>query len=287
MTDNHTFRKKFIKATCFFLLFLSILWSILGFLIPQWSIKLTEYQFTSDKVTEPIRIVELSDLHCADLGDKLPTMVAEQNPDLILFVGDIVDMGKEDISVALSTLQSLSDIAPLYVSLGNHDWEYRSNNDVDIVAAFEEAGATVLEASYMDITVKGQAVRIGGIYGYCLPDNVVEAREKDSNLLNEFQATDDLTLFMGHMPVCWIINGSLEYWDVDFVFSGHSHGGHVVLPFVGGLYAPDQGWFPGECSGHFEAEGKHLIVTTGLGGTTPVPRFWNRPEIVVIDILPG
>ena len=279
--------KKPIKHALWGFLTLFLIWLILGFYIPQWSIKLTEYQITSDKITEPIRIVELSDLHCADLGDKLPTMVAEQNPDLILFVGDIVDVDAEGITVALSTLARLSDIAPLYVSLGNHDWEYRNLRDVDIVAAFEEVGATVFDTSYMDITVKGQKIRIGGTYGYCLPDNVIEAREKDSSFLYDFQATDDLTLFMGHMPVCWISNGSLEYWDVDFVFSGHSHGGQVVLPFVGGLYAPDQGWFPGECSGHFESEGKHLIVTTGLGGTSPVPRFWNRPEVVVVDILPG
>ena len=278
--------KRPVKYALWGLLVLFLLWLILGFCIPQWSIKLTEYQITSDKITEPIRIVELSDLHCANFGDKLPALVAEQAPDLIVFVGDIVDTNADDISTSLSALQSLADIAPLYVSLGNHDWEYRSKNDVDPVKAFEEAGATVLEATYTDIVIKGQSVRIGGIYGYCLPDNLVEAREKDSKLLNKFQATDSLTLFMGHMPVCWILNGSLEYWDVDCVFSGHSHGGQVVLPLIGGLYAPDQGWFPGECSGHFESENKHLFVTTGLGGTTPVPRFYNRPEVVVVDILP-
>lgn len=278
--------KKIIQYILSGLLSLFLLWLILGFCIPKWSIKLTAYQMTSDKITKPIRIVELSDLHCADFGDKLPTLVAEQNPDLILFAGDIVNMGDDDIAVALSTLQNLSTIAPLYVSLGNHDWEYRAAYNVDLVAAFEDAGATVLQAAYEEIIVKDQTIRIGGIYGYCLPDNVVEARNRDSIFLNEFQNTEDFTLLMAHMPVCWMINGSLNYWDVDCVLSGHSHGGQVVLPFVGGLYAPDQGWFPGKCSGHFDTDGKHLFVTTGLGGTTPVPRFWNRPEVVAIDILP-
>ena len=266
---------------------LLLLWLILGFFIPKWSIKQTEYQITSDKISELIRIVQLSDLHCADFGDKLPALVAEQNPDLIVFVGDIVDRDKEDISVALSTLRSLSSIAPLYVSLGNHDWEYRSAYEVDLVSVFEAAGATVLQASFEDIRVKDQPLRLGGIYGYCLPANLEEARDRDTDFLTEFQDTSDMTLLLGHMPICWMINGSLSYWNVDCVLSGHSHGGQVILPFIGGLYAPDQGWFPGECSGLFEENDNHLIVTTGLGGTTPVPRFWNRPEVVTIDIIPN
>ena len=279
--------KNIVKISCFILLLFVIIWLVLGFCIPQWSMKLTEYQFTSDKVTEPIRIVELSDLHCADFGDKLPQMVAEQNPDLILFVGDIVDSSINDISATLSTLEQLSSIAPLYISMGNHDLVYESTHHVDLIAAFESTGATVLSSAYQDISVKGQTIRLGGIFGYCLPANVDVAREKDTAFLTEFQDTSNLTLLMAHMPVCWMINGSLDYWDVDCVLSGHSHGGQVVLPFVGGLYAPDQGWFPGECSGYFQSDSKHLIVTTGLGGTTPVPRFWNRPEVVVTEILPG
>ena len=279
--------KRIIKIICICFLTLSILWLVVGFYISRWSFKVTEYPLTSDKITEPLRIVQLSDLHNANFGGKLPALVAEQNPDLILFVGDIVDNNRKDISVSLSTLRSLASIAPLYVSFGNHDWNYQSTTGVDLVAAFESTGVTVLQGTYTDITVKNQTIHIGGIYGYCLPANVVEARENESAFLNEFQKSDNFTLLMTHMPVCWMINGSLDYWDIDCVLSGHSHGGQVILPFVGGLYAPDQGWFPGKCSGHFSTNGKHLVVTTGLGGTTPVPRFWNRPEVMVVDLIPG
>lgn len=279
--------KKLLKYALWTLVPLILLWLILGFCIPKRSMKLTEYQITSNKLTAPLRIVELSDLHNADLGDRLPQLVAEEKPDLILFIGDLVDMDRIDRDHALATLRSLADIAPVYVSMGNHDVVHEINYDVDLKAVYEATGAIVLDSVYEDITVKGQKLRIGGIYGYCLPDKYIEAREPESAFLRNFQNTPNYTLLMTHMPVCWLINGSLEYWDVDCVLSGHAHGGQVVLPFVGGLYAPDQGWFPGECSGHFETDSKHLIVTTGLGGTTPVPRFWNRPEVVVIDMLPS
>ncbi len=279
--------KKFLKYALWTLVPFIMLWLILGFCIPKWSIKLTEYHITSDKLTSRLRIVELSDLHNADLGDRLPQLVAEQKPDLILFIGDLVDMDRSDRNHALATLRSLTDIAPVYVSMGNHDVVHEINYDIDLKAAYEATGAIVLDSVYKDITVNGQKIRLGGIYGYCLPDKYIQAREPESPFLWDFQNTPDYTLLMTHMPVCWLINGSLEYWDVDCVLSGHAHGGQVVLPFVGGLYAPDQGWFPGECSGHFETDSKHLVVTTGLGGTTPVPRFYNRPEVVVIDIGPS
>ena len=279
--------KKLLKYALWTLVTLILLWLILGFCIPKWSIKLTEYQVTSSKVSAPLRIVELSDLHNADLGEKLPQLVAEQEPDLILLVGDLVDMDRSDRDRALSTIRTLADIAPVYVSMGNHDIMHEYNYSVDLESAFEEAGATVLDFSYEDINVKGQKIRLGGVYGYCLPDKYIEAQEPESNFLYEFQNTPDYTILLSHMPVCWILNDNLDYWDVDCVLSGHAHGGQVVLPFVGGLYAPDQGWFPGECNGHFKTDSKHLIVTTGLGGTTPVPRFYNRPEVVVIDMLPS
>ncbi len=278
--------KKQLKYTllCFSALF--AIWLILGFCIPKWSIKLTKYRVTTDEISAPLRIVQISDLHNANLGEDFSDLVAEQNPDLILVVGDLVDMHHNNRDHTLSTLRSLTSIAPVYVSIGNHDDAHERNYGIDLKAAFEGAGAKVLDFTYEDIVVKGQTVRLGGIYGYCLPDKYMEARKNESNFLFAFQESPHFTFLMSHMPVCWLINGGLEYWDVDCVLSGHTHGGQVVLPLVGGLYAPDQGWFPGECSGHFETDNKHLIVTTGLGGTDPVPRFWNCPEVVVIDITP-
>ena len=82
-------------------------------------------------------------------------------------------------------------------------------------------------------------------------------------------------------------NGAYTLWDVDLVLSGHTHGGLVRLPFIGGLYAPMQGLFPKYDRGYFQL-GTHMqmVITSGLAGHGLLPRVNNLPEIVVIDLVP-
>ena len=252
------------------------------------------YEMESSKIDAPIRIVHLSDLHNARFGEnneELLALVRAQEPDLILFTGDLVTGWEKETKTVMDLVKNLAEIAPLYVSAGNHEKQHQSNFGSDVLAMMESRGARVLEYTYEDVTVRDQELRIGGISGYCLPAvylSTGEARGDDCQFLWEYQNTDRCTILMSHIPVGWMENGGLDYWDCDFVFSGHAHGGQMVLPLAGGIYAPDMGLFPGKLEGIFpSADGtKTLILSPGLGSSAALPRLNNPPRILVVDLLP-
>ena len=66
------------------------------------------------------------------------------------------------------------------------------------------------------------------------------------------------------------------------------HGGQILIPFLNkGVYAPDQGLFPRYAGGRYELDGTVMIVSRGLAReSTRVPRFYNRPELVMIELKP-
>ena len=260
----------------------------------QYSLICSSYQIHSDKIDTSIQILQLTDLHNCEFGEnnqKLIDWLANQTPDLILLTGDLLNSDEPKTDIADKLITSLCDIAPVYISLGNHELEYEQNYGVNISSLYESAGANVLDHQYEDITINGQHLRIGGIYGYCLPDKYLETDEADPGecmFLRDFENTDRYKILLSHLPIAWLRNDGLEEWDIDCVFSGHLHGGQVILPGIGGVYAPDMGWFPGRLEGGFDSEDgkRHLVLSAGLGNTEVVPRFNNIPEIVCVDLVP-
>ena len=257
------------------------------------SLSVSYYTVSLDHPAETVRIVQLTDLHNSGFGEKssrLIGLVREQDPDLILLTGDLLNEDREGTETAENLIRGLSEIAPVYASLGNHEIGYEHKYGTDLRALYADAGARVLDFEWTDTEVKNLPVRLGGLYGYCLPAKYLktgEARENETAFLSEFQNTDRTTILMCHMPVCWILNESLDEWNIDLVFSGHAHGGQIIIPYIGGLWAPDQGWLPGRLWGVYPSkdEKKHLILSRGLGSNEIIPRFNNIPEITVVDLI--
>lgn len=261
----------------------------------KFCLEVSTYQIPSSKIENSIRIVQLTDLHLSQFGkqnEQLIDKVEQQNPDLIFLTGDLMNSYEKDPSVALTLIRGLAPIAPVYLSLGNHEIEYMENDSGDLITSFSNAGAHVLEFSYEDVEINDQTLRIGGVYGYCLPKEALktgEAKEKECTFLENFQNTQNATLLLCHMPVSWMDYGSLDAWDIDVVFAGHAHGGQVRIPFLGGLIAPDQGWFVGREEGlYFSADHKKtLVLSRGLGTSGVIPRLNNIPQVMVIDLIPA
>lgn len=251
----------------------------------------TRYQASAD-VTENLRIVHLTDLHSRVYGkdnEKLAALVKEQQPDLIFLTGDMLSDNDEDSQVVCDLIEKLVSVAPVYYGYGNHEKAWQERTGQLLEPMLTRAGAIVLDCSYTDIEVKGQQLRIGGYHSYWHqphmttkdPQKIISERA----FCVEYEDTDRLKLLLCHIPTAWLDWGLINDCPVDVVFSGHYHGGQVRLPFVGGLYAPYVGWLPEYTRGVFKGEKATCVLSAGVGSEAHLPRVFNLPEIVVVDIV--
>lgn len=281
-----------IKRTILFILIVLII----VFLIVLMNIRIStaSYSVALQNLDSPVRIVLLSDLHGKSFGrdnSRLIAKIGEQAPDVIFLDGDMIDRSADlsDVQELLRLIERFCEISPVYFAPGNHELTYMQT-DANFLTQVTEAGAVVVNDSYVDVTIAGQPLRIGGTMGHAFYFGRSEEEFSSSpeyQFLKAFEDTDVPKICLAHMPDTFIFNGAYNLWNVDLVLSGHTHGGLVRLPFIGGLYAPMQGWVPEYDRGYFRlGEHMQMVISAGLSGHGMIPRINNPPEVVILELEP-
>ena len=244
------------------------------------------------ELSESIRIVHLTDLHSCVFGENnenLTALVAEQEPDLILMTGDMVSCSDEDAEEICDLINRITNTAPVYYGYGNHEIQWENRTGESLVPALEAAGAIVLNTAYLDVTINGQALRVGGYHGYYRQPGMYkispEQHQRELDFADSFENTDRYKILLCHIPTAWWDWGYADKYPVDLVFSGHYHGGQIRFPLIGGLYAPYVGLFPEYTQGLYNGEKAVCILSTGLGDDKIIPRINNLPEVVVVELI--
>ena len=281
------------KITILILAFVVVI-TIITTIFSNVCIKISEYTINLSELSESAKVVVISDLHGKEYGKdnkRLLTKISEQQPDAIFVVGDMLD-DKDAENVFTKTvklLTELSDIAPVYFSYGNQEKEYSGDTIDGFMNTITENGIIVLDDSFVDCEIGGQKIRIGGTMGHAFPfgRTMEEFENSDEYIfLKKLEKTNLPTIVLSHRPDAFIFNGAHNYWsNIDLVVSGHTHGGVIRLPFAGGLYAPIQGFFPEYDYGFYMlGEKMKMVITSGLSGYKFIPRFFNLPEICVLNL---
>ena len=257
-----------------------------GILLAALDVRLAVRHYTvkSEKVDGPIRLAVLTDLHACRYGknqEQLVAAVAAQKPDLVVMCGDIVDdEPRMEEWRALLTVKKLADRWPVYYAAGNH--EYRTGRLAEIKKLLTACGAVVLDGKCVRVAAGGQMVQIGGIDD---PETGEENWEAQLAAAGSGLDGSHFSILLTHRPERVSDYAGSGF---DLVLAGHAHGGQWRLPgLINGVLAPDQGLFPSYAGGRYEIGGATLIVSRGLAReSTRVPRLFNRPELVVVDVEP-
>ena len=263
---------------------------LLSVIISNYYIEINTYSYVDD-ISDAARIVLITDLHGKEYGrdnEKLIKKISEINPDIICLAGDFIDESntKEDIDKFIDLLEKLSRINQTYYSYGNHDTAYFNIAGYDALKEIESTGCIILNEEYVDIDINYKKIRLGGMYDYAFNQQYLPSEEwmSDSTFvfLKDFISTDRTTILMCHRPESFIYEDA-ALWNIDYVLCGHTHGGIWRLPFIGGLIAPEQGFFPEYDKGEFNIGNIKMIISSGLSGYKKFPRLFNSPEITVIE----
>jgi len=247
-----------------------------AFLIePHW-LEVTHYQWQSSKLDKPLRIVVIADLQAEEFGRferRALQQALDEKPDVILLAGDYIQCDRAEQRAGLRSdlralLQELDLRAPHGVFAVRGDWDRRkwteSFEGLD-VHAFERTGHLLLPGR--------KDVRLTGL------EPGLSART-DAAVEGSYQ----FNICLGHYP-----NFALGSVEADLLIAGHTHGGQVRLPGFGPLLTLSEvprSWAAGKTE---LPGGRTLLVSRGIGmerGSAPRLRFFCRPELMVIDVLP-
>lgn len=283
--------------------------------IKNLNFKETFYQVGSGKINENLRIIEIADLHNTTFGSgnqELLRRIGLLSPDLIVMAGDCIDQNDASDDVMLSLCRQLVEIAPVYYIYGNNEVskQYHSDMSLDSIDRLlgvsggerdsskfhqmkdglrdrlESMGVTVLLNESATIELGGNVIDIYGT----LTSNPSAFWPYAEASFGDFLNTDadHFKLMVTHEPYIYE-NLAEEYWG-DLILCGHTHGGIMQLPYLGGLYERQDGWFPERRGayilGQYEVSGTPLIVSSGLTnrGFDGILRLNNQPELVIVDV---
>jgi predicted MPP superfamily phosphohydrolase len=240
---------------------------------PNW-IQINHHDMRSNKDTDRIRIVQLSDLHIQQMGEReiaVVDQVKALTADLVVLSGDVID--KPDRLPELHKFLGALVGTPTVAVLGN--WEYWSG--VDLGALREEYhhhGIRLLVNDRTSYQVRQRTLHVLGIDDFT-------AGDPDYRLLN-MPIEEETSILVQHSP------GYFDRLPADFssdqfrlCIAGHTHGGQITLLGRPLWKPPGSGSF---ASGLYDTRACKLFVSKGIGTSLLPIRFGARPEIAVFDL---
>ena len=286
----HKVRKKKFTVTVPIALAVTLLLAGICF-YQNLHITVSEYEYAGANVPAELdgfRIVQVSDLHNQFYGAKeqlLIDRISELRPDIIVVTGDVIDKYHTNYRLALRFFEGAVKIAPVYYVTGNHEDWLSGERLTRFLSDIEALGVVLMD----DKKVTLGALTLIGIAD-CNLANPGEELKADKHAsdgpASDGPASDSgFTICLAHEPE---YHSRYLRLGADITFSGHIHGGQIIIPGKGGFVSPDFSFFPelygGEYTFREGAQSMTMYISRGLGNSILPLRINNYPELVVVTL---
>ena len=239
-----------------------------------------------------LRIVQISDMHLGSFSTGTDVvrngieLINAQQPDLILFTGDLVNNFANEAEPWVEVLARLQAPLGKFSILGNHDYgDYFSwpsaaerEANLDALKAHHRAmGFRLLLDEHVPIEKDGEHFSLIGV------ENWGTRFQQYGDLAKAIAGTDParFRLLLSHDPTHW--DAQVRATGIDLMLAGHTHGAQFGIRINGHHYSPAQ-WIYEEWAGLYEKEGLQLYVNRGFGFIGFPGRVGMPPEITVLTL---
>jgi len=221
-------------------------------------------------------VVAVSDLHVGSLigprwADRLVTRIRSLQPDLVCFVGDVVEGGRRTAAPFSPLFRRLDPPLGVWAVTGNHEHYVGLEESL---AVFAEAGFRPLRDAWVEVA---PGLVLAGVDDLTARRQFGDTRESAVARALEGRA-QGAAILLSHTP--WEVEEAGAR-GVGLVLSGHTHGGQI-WPF--GYLVRARYRFVG---GRYQVEGTTLLVGRGTGTWGPRVRLWRPGEILRVVLRPA
>lgn len=246
------------------------------------------------KVFDGFKLVHISDIHAGSF-DSLDDvkrgidLINDQQADLILFTGDLVNNDSREIEPFIEDFKKLKTNFGVFSSLGNHDYgdykhwdskEAKQRNLELLAKHHQEMGFNLLRNENVTIEKDGEKLVILGVENWGKPP-FPQLGDLDKALLNVKE--NDFKILLSHDPTHWDYKVLKHPTPIDLTLSGHTHGMQFGVEIPGYKWSPIKYFYP-RWAGIYKEANQYLNVNRGFGFLGFPGRVGIWPEITVIEL---
>ena len=270
---------------------------LIGMIRGKYNYKVIKHQLSFERLPvdfHGFKIIHISDFHCGSFDNKKKfsygiDLINQQNADIILFTGDMVNNIADEILPWKELISSLKAPYGKYAVLGNHDYgdytawdkqEDKINNFKKLIALENEMGFTVLNNRNEKIKIKDSSIDLLGV------ENWGSGFKQKGNLDMALCGTkpEDFKILMSHDPTHWQEKVLVHQQKIDLTLSGHTHGMQFGIEIPGIIK-----WSPAKYrykhwAGIYQEFDQLINVNRGFGFLAYPGRVGIYPEITCITL---
>lgn len=242
-----------------------------------------------------LKIVHISDIHSGSFQNKEAVqhgvdLIMQQNADLILFTGDLVNDRHEEMNEYINIFNKLKAPMGVFSTLGNHDYgdyinwsspQAKQKNLEQLKQVHATLGWRLLMNEHVVLNKEKDAIALLGIENWG-----AKGRFPKYGKMNEaYSGTEKypFKILMSHDPSHWDAEVRTKYADVDLMLAGHTHGFQFGIENPYFKWSPVQ-WMYKQWAGLYEEGKQKLYVNRGFGFIGYPGRVGILPEITLIEL---